>query len=173
MTRICISGLCMRKYKKNAWNVVKNTQTFIISRDIKENIIWTFSKIVWNLEKKVSLIIICDIIICIICIIFIICFIYKNKCFEGKKWLWKLYLRITWNYFDLVLQLRRIKGLTSRWQKMISFPANDYRSLKHIPPAFQWYISCHDMKILILWHFWCTSSIMASEWSWAQKITDS
>ena len=34
---ICILDRYMRKYKKNVWNVEKDTQTYITSRDIKEN----------------------------------------------------------------------------------------------------------------------------------------
>ena len=40
--------------------------------------------------------------------------------------------------------------------KMTLKPKNNYIFLKHKLSAFQWYITCHDIRKLIFCHFWCT-----------------
>ena len=47
--------------------------------------------------------------------------------------------------------------MTSKWPlndlKMTFKLKNNYRFLKHKLPAFQWYITCHDIRKLIFCHF--------------------
>ena len=57
--------------------------------------------------------------------------------------------------------------------KMSFKPKNNYRILKYKFSAFQWYITCHDMKKWIFVIFWCMSFKMDSKWIWGWECTAS